>query len=98
MLKILTLALLFPFLSAEAAWAPQSSGVAVRLRGVSAVSGAVAWASGDRGTYLRTVDGGRTWQSGVVPGAEELDFRDVDPFDAETASLLAIGPGDKSRI
>ena len=98
MLKTITLALLFPLLGADAAWAPQSSGVSVRLRGVSAVSGSVAWASGERGTFLRTVDGGRTWQSGVVPGAEELDFRDVDAFDAETAYLLAIGPGDKSRI
>jgi photosystem II stability/assembly factor-like uncharacterized protein len=33
-----------------------------------------------------------------VPGAAELDFRDVDAFDANTAYLLAIGPGDKSRI
>lgn len=98
MLKIITLALLFPLLNIDAAWAPQSSGVTVRLRGVSAVSGTVAWAGGERGTYLRTTDGGRTWQSGVVPGAEELDFRDVDAFDAETAYLLAIGPGDKSRI
>jgi len=98
MLKIITLALLFPLLGADPAWAPQPSGVTVRLRGVSAVSGTVAWASGDRGTYLRTTDGGRTWQAGVVPGAEGLDFRDVDAFNAETAYLLAIGPGDKSRI
>jgi photosystem II stability/assembly factor-like uncharacterized protein len=27
-----------------------------------------------------------------------LDFRDVEAFDADTAYLLAIGPGDKSRI
>jgi photosystem II stability/assembly factor-like uncharacterized protein len=33
-----------------------------------------------------------------VPGAAELDFRDVDAFDAETAYLLAIGEGERSRI
>lgn len=79
-------------------WTPQQSGTNVRLRGVSAVDARVAWASGDKGTYARTTDGGRTWQAGVVPGAEALDFRDVDAFDAETAYLLAIGEGDKSRI
>ncbi len=79
-------------------WVAQSSGTTVRLRGVSAVSGSVAWASGAGGTYARTTDGGRTWRAGVVPGAEQLDFRDVDAFDARTAYLLAIGEGERSRI
>jgi photosystem II stability/assembly factor-like uncharacterized protein len=79
-------------------WQAQSGGTIVRLRGVSAVSATVAWASGDKGTYLRTTDGGRSWQVGVVPGAEESDFRDVDAFDADTAYLLSIGEGEKSRI
>ena len=83
---------------AGAQWSPQASGTGVRLRGVSAVSREVAWASGDRGTYARTTDGGRTWRAGVVPGAEALDFRDVDAFDADTAYLLAIGAGERSRI
>ena len=83
---------------AHAEWVAQRSGATVRLRGVSAVSPRVAWASGDKGTYARTIDGGRTWTSGTVPGAEELDFRDVDAFDAETAYLLSIGEGEKSRI
>jgi photosystem II stability/assembly factor-like uncharacterized protein len=83
---------------ARAQWASQSSGVTVRLRGVSAVNARVAWASGASGTYARTTDGGRTWRAGVVPGAEGLDFRDVDAFDANTAYLLAIGEGESSRI
>jgi photosystem II stability/assembly factor-like uncharacterized protein len=79
-------------------WVAQTSGTTVRLRGVSAVNARVAWASGAGGTYARTTDGGRTWQAGQVPGAAELDFRDVDAFDADTAYLLAIGPGERSRI
>lgn len=79
-------------------WSAQSSGTTARLRGVSAVSAQVAWASGERGTFARTLDGGRTWAAGVVPGAENLDFRDVDAFDAQTAYLLSIGEGEKSRI
>lgn len=83
---------------ARAQWVAQTSGVTVRLRGVSAVNRRVAWASGASGTYARTTDGGRTWRAGVVPGAEGLDFRDVDAFDADTAYLLAIGEGESSRI
>lgn len=79
-------------------WQPQTSGVTDRLRGVSAVSDRVAWASGARGTVLRTVDGGRTWQKLSVPGAEALDFRDVDAFSDRMAYVLSIGRGESSRI
>lgn len=79
-------------------WQSQQSGTQVRFRGLSAVSSTVAWASGERGTFARTTDGGHTWAAGSVAGAAELDFRDVDAFDAETAYLLSIGEGDKSRI
>ncbi len=100
MAKIITLTL-FALMSAGTAgaqWVAQSSGTTVRFRGVSAASAEVAWASGDKGTYSRTTDGGKTWHTGTVPGATELDFRDVDAFDANTAYLLAIGEGEKSRI
>jgi len=77
---------------------PQHSGTGVRLRGISAVDGDIAWASGRNGTVLRTIDGGVHWQSIPVPGAGELDFRDVEAFDAETAVVLSIGPGEASRV
>ena len=101
MLKTIILALaVFLLVQAGASprWESQSSGTKVRFRGVSAVNSTVAWASGERGTYARTTDGGRTWQVKQVPDAAELDFRDVDAFDANTAYLLSIGEGDKSRI
>jgi len=69
-----------------------------RLRGVSAVSSSVAWASGANGTVLRTIDGGRTWQPRPVSGAEKLDFRDVDAFSDSVAYALSIGSGESSRI
>jgi photosystem II stability/assembly factor-like uncharacterized protein len=77
---------------------PQASGVTSRLRGVSAPSTLVAWASGTGGTVLLTADGGRTWRLRPVPGAEALDFRDVDAFDERVAYVLSIGPGEASRI
>jgi len=79
-------------------WQPQASGTDVQLRGISAVSAQVAWASGARGTVLRTVDGGEAWVKVNVPNAESLDFRDVQAFDQNNAFVLSIGPGDQSRI
>jgi photosystem II stability/assembly factor-like uncharacterized protein len=79
-------------------WLRQSSGTTARLRGVSAVSATVVWASGADGVYLKTTDGGANWRAAIVPGAEALDFRDVEAFDANTAYLLSIGEGERSRI
>lgn len=79
-------------------WTAQSSGVTARLRGVSAVSDRVAWASGAGGTVLRTADGGATWQALAVPDAAALDFRDVDAVSDTTAYILSIGTGPASRI
>ena len=78
-------------------WIIQTSGVNVRLRGVSAVSDRVAWASGAGSTVLRTVDGGATWQR-ISVTIEVLDFRDIDAIDAQTAYVLSIGNGPASRI
>lgn len=68
------------------------------LRGVSAVSRGVAWASGTHGTYLRTIDGGVTWTPAQVPDAGTLDFRAVVAFSADEAFLMSSGPGEQSRI
>jgi photosystem II stability/assembly factor-like uncharacterized protein len=76
----------------------QNSHTTENLRGVSAVSASVVWASGTHGTYLRTLDGGLSWTPAQVPGAEALDFRDVEAFSADEAYLLAAGPGEQSRI
>lgn len=78
-------------------WTMQTSGVNVRLRGVSAVSESVAWASGAGATVLHTVDGGTTWQKLTVTD-DALDFRDIDAVDAQTAYALSIGNGPASRI
>ena len=84
---------------AGAQWREQDSGTRVSLRGVSAVSGAVAWASGADGTVLRTVDGGARWERvPTPPGADSLDFRDVHGVSATTAYVMSAGPGARSRI
>ncbi|HTQ53904.1 MAG TPA: hypothetical protein VMI94_05545 [Bryobacteraceae bacterium] len=79
-------------------WVAQASGTRSSLRGIGAVSGKVAWASGTGGTCLRTTDGGATWRAATVPGASDLDFRGVQALDSRTAWLLSSGPGGKSRV
>ena len=79
-------------------WTPLSTGSGARLRGVSAVTDRVVWASGTNGTILRTADGGASWQTLLVPGTEKLDFRDIDAVDETTAYALSIGSGELSRI
>jgi photosystem II stability/assembly factor-like uncharacterized protein len=91
------------FLAANAALAQsgpqvQLSHTTESLRGVSAVSRQIAWASGTHGTYLRTIDAGNSWTSTQLSGAEALDFRAVVAFSAEEAFLMSAGPGDQSRI
>src|SRR5579864_8657818 len=68
------------------------------LRGASAVSRQIAWASGTHGTYLRTTDAGVTWTPAQVPDATALDFRAVVAFSADEAFLMSAGPGEQSRI
>ncbi len=59
----------------------------------------MAWASGTNGTVLRTEDGGYLWQAcAVPPGAEHLDFRGIQAFDANTAIVMSSGKGDLSRL
>ncbi len=77
---------------------PQVSGSDALFIGISPVSASVVWIAGTGGTYGRTMDGGDTWVTGVVPGADSLQFRDVHAVDAEIAYLLSIGSGDQSRI
>lgn len=76
----------------------QASGTSALLIAVSPVNERVVWVSGSQGTWLRTTDGGATWQSGRVSGADTLQFRDVHAVDATTAYVLSIGNGSQSRI
>ena len=87
-----------PTPSTVIAAADQRSGTTALLIAVSAVDDHVAWASGQDATWLRTRDGGEHWEVGRVPGADSLQFRDVEAFDANEAFLLSIGNGPQSRI
>lgn len=69
----------------------QTSGTAQLLIAVSPVNPKVVWASGAGGTFVVTTDGGQHWRSGVVPGAESLQFRDVQAVSDKIAYLMSTG-------
>lgn len=81
----------------QPAWQAQDSGVTVELRGLSVVSSQVAWASGAKGTVIRTVDGAH-WKTVSVPEAAAFDLRAIHAFDANTALAMGAGPGAASRV
>ncbi|MBV8673419.1 MAG: hypothetical protein JOZ33_08295 [Acidobacteriaceae bacterium] len=70
---------------------PQKSGTTQLLIAVSPVDSRVVWAAGTGGTYVVTTDGGETWKAAVVPGAENLEFRDVYAVSDDVAYLLSVG-------
>ena len=81
---------------AQAQWVAQESPVDVELRGLSVVSPRVVWASGQRGTVLRTIDAGAHWTRDTIPGAGALDLRAIAATSATTAHAISIA--DSSRI
>ena len=86
-----------PLSTAAAQWRPQSSGTDAEFRGLSVVNANVAWVSGTRGRFGRSVNGGRTWQVDSVRGAAALDFRAVHALDARTAWVMSAGEAEQGR-
>jgi len=87
---------------ANAVWQMQDSGSTAGLRGIDSVDGTIAWASGTGGAVFKTTDGGLHWQHCATPDAATdgatLDFRGVQAWDAQTAIVMASGPGYRSRL
>jgi hypothetical protein len=84
---------------AHAQWTLQESHTSDDLRGIDNVGGGVVWASGTNGAVLRSEDSGYLWQRcAIPPGAEKLDFRGIQAFDAKSAIVMSSGKGDLSRL
>ncbi len=82
---------------AVAQWKAQSVGTDASFRSVSMAGAGVIWIGGTNGTFVRSVDDGQTWQTGTVPDAQTVDFRDVQAIDAQTACLMSAGPAEKGQ-
>jgi photosystem II stability/assembly factor-like uncharacterized protein len=94
---VLTIASIATTTTAFAQWVERPAPTSISMRGLSVLSKDVVWASGTKGTFLWTNDGGATWTVGTVPGAESFDFRDVHAVSLDTVYLMAAGQ-DTARI
>lgn len=83
--------------SLPAQWQPQTSGTTAELRGLSVPAPGVVWASGTRGRYVRTTDGGRRWMVDSVAGAGTLDLRAVQALDARRAWVMSAGEAQQGQ-
>ena len=82
-------------------WTVQSTGIDANLRGIAAVvhrGSTILWATGSKGTILRSTDAGQTWSPIHIDGAETLDFRGVQTFDGKAVYVMSSGEGEASRI
>ena len=61
------------------------------LRGLHVFSESTIWASGTGGTIVHSTDSGKTWSLKVVPGAENLDFRDIHAINSQTIVAITSG-------
>ncbi len=77
-------------------WTIFDTPVESSLRGLSPVTAQIAWASGSGGVWLRTMDGGQTWDHGIIDGLDSVDFRSIHAFDAQKA--IAVTAGQPARI
>lgn len=77
----------------------ESSATDAGLRGVHNARNGIIWASGTRGTVLRSEDDGFVWQKCTIPeDARALDFRGVWAWDANHAIVMSSGTGNASRL
>jgi photosystem II stability/assembly factor-like uncharacterized protein len=76
---------------ADDVWRLQEKLVSASLRGLSVVDENLVWISGSAGTVLKSDDGGQQWKNVSVPGAGDLDFRDVHAFDSQQAVVMSAG-------
>jgi photosystem II stability/assembly factor-like uncharacterized protein len=65
-------------------------GMTGEFRGLAA-QGEEVWASGRGGRWARSTDGGRTWTSGVIAGADSLVLVDVEILEPGAACILGTG-------
>src|SRR4051812_1937551 len=77
----------------------EQSGSSAGLRGLHSAGNGIVWASGTKGTVLRSEDDGFVWQQCSVPAeAQNLDFRGIWAWDANQAIVMSSGTGAESRL
>ena len=76
----------------------QQSGTDALLIAMSILDEETVWMSGTQSTFLRTQDGGKSWELFSHPEIDTFQYRDIHAFDDESVALLSIGEGANSQI
>ena len=79
-------------------WETQKVETDALLQAVSIVDENIVWLSGHKATFVRTIDGGASWDVFQHPMGDTLQFRDIHAFDASKIILMSAGTGPLSRI
>lgn len=74
---------------AQSSWEPLKVETTASFRGLSVVDDRVVWASGTRGTVIRSTDGGGTWRVDSIPGAGTFDLRAIHAQSDQVAHVAA---------
>ena len=64
----------------------------------SAIKDNVIWVAGTKGKVFKSTDKGITWIDISLKDQPEIDIRDIQVFDENTAILMSVGEGDNSRL
>jgi len=55
------------------------------------------WAGGTQGTFGHSSDAGKTWRFVQIPGAEQLDFRDLVILNKQEVLFMSAGPSEEGK-
>jgi len=89
-----TYLLLLISLATSAQWHAIPLPTTASFRALKSYQGDI-WISGTKGTYIHSHDEGNTWEVKQVPGAENLDFRDLVILNKKEIILMSAGPSEK---
>ncbi|HEX7939834.1 MAG TPA: hypothetical protein VF483_12680 [Gemmatimonadaceae bacterium] len=79
-----------------AQWVYTNTG-ASELRGLSVADKNTIWASGARGWFVLSTDGGFVWKADTVRGATGLDFRSISAINNRVAFIASAGEAEKGQ-
>jgi photosystem II stability/assembly factor-like uncharacterized protein len=86
---VVAVAGLVPDQALRAQWISLQSGTNASLRGLTVVDSRTVWASGQRGTVVKTDDAGARWDVFSIPDAERFDLRAIHARSADVAHVAA---------
>ena len=79
-------------------WEIVDAGINTSLRGIGMSSEQNIWVTGNEGTVLNSLDGGKTWLSKSPDKKGKLDFRDVEAINESLIFVMSAGVGKATKI